>query len=106
PLDGGVTPAVWAIVLVGVGLVSPGYPAVHFLASEQFQVRAGAALLDQRVLLVGLARMFLFAADEDIDLAAPRRSGPQPAFDAEQQQFGDVAEVEADAASVGAAVLA
>src|SRR5262249_11933800 len=106
PLDGGVAAMVWPGVLVRLGLVAPGYPTRDFFACEQFDEGAGATALDQGILLVGFARVFLLAADEDVDLPPPRGLGAQPTPDSEQEQLGDIAEVEADAAAVGAAVLA
>src|SRR5438105_2070509 len=89
-----------------LGLVTPARPTLDLLAREQFQVGARTAALDQVVLLVGFAGVFLLAADEDVDLRAAGLPGAQTAADTEQQKLGDVAEVEAHAPAVGAAVLA
>ncbi len=51
--------------------------------------------------------MFAFAGGEEIDLAAAWGEGAGVlAAGAEQDDFGDVAEIEADASSVRAAILA
>ena len=74
-------------------------------AAEQLDARAPAAILDDLVLLVGLAAVLALAGLDHVDLAAAgiERAGVLAAH-AEQQQLGDVAEVEADAAPVRAAV--
>src|SRR5262245_23906146 len=95
----------WPIGLVC--LVAPAGPAGAGAARKQLEIRAWAARLDDGVLLVGLARVFAFARGEQIDLSpAGRERARVPALDAEQDQLGHVAEIEADAAPVRAAVLA
>src|SRR5262245_12164356 len=90
-----------------VRLVAPAGPAGAGAAREQLEIGPGAACLDDGVLFVGLARMLALAGGEKIHLPTARRKRARiPALDAEQDQFGHVAEVEADAAPVGAAVLA
>ena len=59
------------------------------------------------ILLVGLAAVFALARRREVHLPASRRERAGIlAAHAEQHDLGDVAEVEADAAPVGAAVLA
>ena len=59
------------------------------------------------VLLVGLARVLALARGQEVHLPPSRRQRARvPAAHAEQHELGDVAEVEADAAPVRAAVLA
>ena len=90
-----------------VGLIPPDRPSLPLPAREQLQPRPWAARLDQGVLLVRLAGVFALAGLEHVHLAAAGGQGAGVlAADAEQQDLGDVAEVEADAAAVGAAVLA
>src|SRR5262249_5284225 len=90
-----------------VRLVAPACPTGAGAAREQLEIGPGAACLDDGVLFVGLARMLALAGGEKIHLpTAGRKRARIPALDAEQDQFGHVAEVEADAAPVGAAVLA
>src|SRR5262245_17417643 len=90
-----------------VRLVAPACPTGAGAAREQLEIGPGAACLDDGVLFVGLARMLALAGGEKIHLPTARRKRARiPALDAEQDQFGHVAEVEADAAPVGAAVLA
>src|SRR5690606_26614510 len=63
------------------------------------------ACLDQRVLLVRLARMLALDRFDHVHLATTRGERAQLAAYAEQDRFGDVPEVETDAAAVRAAVL-
>src|SRR5262249_53919698 len=89
-----------------VRLVAPRRPVLARAAREQFQVRAGAARLDERILLVGLARVLTLARRQEIDLPAARRQRAGVlALHAEQHELGDVAEIEADTAPVGAAIF-
>src|SRR2546421_10158760 len=71
-----VAPVLWAVVLVGLGLVPPARPAVHLPAGEQLQVRAWAAPADEVVLLARLARVLFLPGDEHVDLGPP--GGPRP----------------------------
>lgn len=88
------------------GLVAPGGPAGAGAASEEFQAGAGAAAFDEGVLLVRLAAVFALLGAEVVNLGAAGGEGAGVASaDAEQEHFGDVAEVEADAAAVAAAVF-
>ena len=87
--------------------MAPDRPAVPFSAAEQFQVRSPAARFDQFVLLIGLSRMLPFPAGQKVDLSPSGRQRPRTlAADAEQDEFRDVAEIEAYAAPVRTAVLA
>ena len=86
---------------VSVDFVAPAGPAGDAFAGEELEAGAGAALLDDAVDLGRLAGMFLLAGLEEIYLTAAGRERAQAAFDAEEQQLGDVAEIEADAAAVG-----
>ena len=70
--------------------------------------RNGPGLPDcflQLVLFIGLARMLALAAGDEIDLAAAISSVRAFLPHAEQDQFGDVAEIEADTAPVRPSVL-
>src|ERR1019366_1858751 len=68
--------------------------------TQILKVRAGAAGFDDGIDFVRLARVLALARGEEIHLAPSRCRGAQAAAGAEKNQFGDVAEVEADAASV------
>ena len=57
-----------AIRQVTVQFVAPLGPTRHALAREQFQKRAGAALLDDLMQLGRLARVLFLASREEIDL--------------------------------------
>src|SRR5215510_3393813 len=94
--------------LVGViRLVAPAGPGGAGAARKQLEIGPGAACLDDGVLLVGLARVLALARGEKIHLpAAGRKRARIPALDANQDQLSDIAEIETDAAPVGAAVLA
>src|SRR5262245_22333402 len=92
-----------AVPLVRVRLVAPTRPPLDLLPREQLQVRRRAAPFDQAVLLVGLARVLLLAADDDVHLRPARRLRPQTALDAEEDQLCHIAEVETDAPAVRAA---
>src|SRR5579875_1538746 len=88
-------------------LVAPLAPTLSRRAREQLQEGARRARLDDVVQLLGLARVLALALGHDVDLAAAGGEGPVAlAFDAEEDQLGDIAEVEADPAPVGTAVLA
>src|SRR5579863_530424 len=90
-----------------VRLRPPGGPALAKPASEQFDIGPRRAGFDDVVLFVGLARMLAFAGLDHVDLAAARRERARVlAANAEQNDLGHVAEVEADASAVGAAVFA
>src|SRR4051794_19271735 len=89
-----------------ISLVAPCGPSLARAAPEQFDKRPPRARLDNVVLLIRLARMLALARRQQIHLPPSRRQRPGIlAADPEQDQFGDVAEVEADAAAVGAAVF-
>src|SRR5580658_6130941 len=91
---------------VGIDLVAPTRPTGDALAGEEFQIRPGAALLDQLVLLVGLARVFALLPGDDVHLPPSGSQRPQLAPHAEQQQLRHIAEIKPDSAAIGAAVLA
>lgn len=79
-----------------VGLVAPCRPVVTLAAREHLQAGTPAAGFDQFILLVGLAAVFAFAGCKHVDLAAAGGEGAAVlAADAEQEELGDVAEVEA-----------
>src|SRR5262245_23555482 len=59
-------------IIVG-GLVAPGDPALARAAREQLEERAGAACLDDLVLLVRFARMLALARRQQVDLPPSRR---------------------------------
>lgn len=87
--------------------MAPDRPAVPFSPAEQFQVRPPTARFDQVILFVGFARMLPFPAGHQVDLPPSRRQRSCAfAADAEQDEFRDVAEIEADAPPVRSAVLA
>src|SRR6185437_8455234 len=100
-----ITPINRAIFFISLRLISPTRPPFALLPGEQFQIRPGAAGFDQIVLLIGLARMFLFASDDCVDLRAPRRLSSQSAFDSEKDKFGDIAKIKPHPSTVGAAVF-
>src|SRR5262249_1943290 len=88
-------------------LQAPGTPALTLSAREQFQIVWWAARFDEGILLVRLAGMFALACPDTVHLSPARcKRSRILAADAEQQQFGDIAEVETDATSIRAAVLA
>src|SRR5262249_36593783 len=95
--------------VVIAGLIAPCRPAPARSAGEHFQVWPARAGFDDVVLLVGLAAVLALAGGDEVDLTPARRKGPRgrpSAAHPEQDQLGDIAEVEADAAPVAAAVLA
>src|SRR5262249_20406113 len=89
-----------------LGLVAPRHPPFTRATREQLEIRPGATCLDNFVLLVRLARVLALARRQKIHLPSPGNQGAGilPAH-AKQDQLGDVAEVEAYAATIGAAVL-
>src|SRR5579875_625672 len=92
--------------LVGLCLISPRCPARSLPTGEQFKIRSWTACLDNLVGFFGLPRMFLLAADDDVDLSSARLQSPQLAARAKKKQLCDVAEVKAHAAPVRPAVFA
>src|SRR5262249_53891782 len=90
-----------------VGLMAPGRPTLARAAREQLEVRTGTARLDDRVLLVRLARMLTLARGQEVHLAAAgRQRAPMLALHADQDERGHYTKIEADPAPVAAAVLA
>src|SRR5690242_1786756 len=86
-------------------LVAPDVPPLARMTREQFQVRPRTARLDQGVLLVRLAGVLPLAGLDHVDLPPGRAQRPGVlAAHPEQDELGDVAEVEADPAAVRAAV--
>src|SRR5215813_10196398 len=93
------------LVVVG-GLIAPSRPPLAGAARKQFHKRARTARLDNRILLVGLARVLALARRQQVHLAAAGRERSSIlAAHAEQDQLGHVAEIKADAAPIRAAVL-
>lgn len=88
------------------GFIAPSCPARTRVARKQFEIGARRTCLDEIVLLVGFARMSALAGFDHVDLRAARRKRAHGTMDAKQQHLGDVAEIEANAAPVGSAVLA
>ncbi len=108
------SPADW-LAVVGVGiphdliilrLISETHPVCPGPAREQLKIGARAASLDNRVKLVGFAAVFPLAGLHHVHLTPSWCKGSCVlALDAKKHKLGDVAEVEAHAAFVGAAVL-
>lgn len=93
-------------LIVVVGLVAPNGPTLALAPAEQLDARAPAAFLDDLILLVGLAAMLTLARLNHVDLtAAGIKCACVLAPHAEQQQLGDIAEIESHSAPVRAAVL-
>ena len=94
----------WFVAIIR--LIAPSDPPSAIATREQLQIRPRAARLDQRVLLVRLSGVLALAGGEEVHLGAAGGEGAGVlSADAEQDHLRDVAEVEADAAAVGAAVL-
>lgn len=87
-------------------MIAPHGPLLPLAAREHLEIRPWRAGLDQLVLLVRLAAMFALAGLDHVDLtsAGIERTGVLAAH-AEQDDLGDIPEIEADAASVRPAVL-
>jgi hypothetical protein len=79
---------------------------VHSLAAEQLTVRARTAPFDEVVNSVWLFGMLFLPTYHNVDLAPSGRESPNLSFNPKQKQFGHISEVEANAATVRAAVLA
>lgn len=89
-----------------LGLVPPHVPSGARTAREEFQIRPFAARFDQSVLLVGFSAVLSLPRRDDVLLRASRLEGPGVlALHSEEDHLGDVPEVEADSAAVGASVL-
>src|SRR5579875_3789613 len=90
-----------------LGLMAPSKPARPHAARKQFGIVARAAGLDNRVLLVGFARVLPLARGKEIyHAAAGLQRACVLASNTEQQQFGYITKIEPDAAPVRAPVLA
>jgi hypothetical protein len=50
--------------------------------------------------------VLLLSADDNVNLPTTRRKGPKVALHTEEQKLGHVAEVEADAPSIGTTIFA
>src|SRR5438874_1446558 len=93
--------------VVDTGLVAPGRPALARSPREEFKIRPWAAIFDNLILLIRLARMLALARRQQIHLPPSGRERARLlAAHAEQDQLGHVAEIEPDPASVRASVLA
>ena len=101
--------------MVGIGrpsrgillrLVTPRCPTFTRAASEELNERARTACLNDFVLLVRFARVFALHRLNDIDLTSSGRKCPciLSAYP-EENNFRGVAEIEANATSIGAAVF-
>src|SRR5262249_35836397 len=89
------------------GLVAPRRPPFARAAREELEEWRGTTRLDERVLLVGLARVLALARRQEIHLPPSRRQRACVlAAHAEEKQLGHVAEIKADPAAVRTAVLA
>src|SRR5581483_7918564 len=88
------------------GLVAPGRPPGARVPREKLDEGTGGARLDHVVELVRLARVFALPRRQQVDLPPTRSQGAQAAAHTEQHRLGDVAEVEADPATVRSPVLA
>ena len=86
-------------------LVAPLHPSTAGISREQLKVRPEATLLDQVVDLVRLSRMLALLARDQIDLGPAGVIRSHLPARAKQDQLGHVAEIETDAAAIGAAVL-
>src|SRR5262249_17279515 len=81
------------------GLIAPRHPSFARAAREQLEEWPPTARLDERVLLVRLARVLALARRQQIHLPPSRRQRARVlATHAEQNELGYVAEIEADPA--------
>ncbi len=87
-------------------LVAPDRPPIACMPSEHLEVRPRRAFLDEVVLLVRLARVLPLAGLDHVDLAPCGAQRAHRSPHPKQDELSDVAEVEANAAAVGPAVLA
>src|SRR5438105_4740530 len=96
---------IWSIRCVR--LVTPSGPFLPRASCEKLQVRGSRAGFDNRIQLIGLARMFAFARADQINLPTPRRERPRvlPPH-SKQHQLGHIAEVKSRASTIRAAVFA
>src|SRR6516164_1681360 len=86
-------------------LEAPGIPAHPGPARKQLGIGPRRARLDDGIKLVGLSRVLPLLGGQVIDLPAPGIKRPcLLAAHAKQDKLGDIAEVEADTAAVGAAI--
>src|SRR5215475_11555270 len=86
-------------------LIAPSNPSFPLTSRKEFKIRSGTASLDDHVLFIGLAGMFALASSEKIHLSATgRKRTCVLAAHAEQDQLCNVPEIEANPASVRAAV--
>lgn len=93
-------------LIIAPGLVAPYIPVRPDTPGEQFEIGAERTCLDDGINFIGLAAMFPLAGGEVIHLAPPSRAGPSIfAARTKEYQLGDIAEVEADPATVTTAIL-
>src|SRR6516165_1940238 len=92
-------------LFVAIDLIAPLRPPLDALAGEQFDVWAGAALLDDVVSLQRLPGMLLLSLHDDVDLSAAGAERPHSSPRSEQDQLCYVPEIEAHAATVRASVF-
>src|SRR5262249_15670645 len=89
------------------GLIAPRHPSFARAAREQLEEWPPTARLDERVLLVRLARVLALARRQQIHLPPSRRQRARVlATHAEQNELGHVAEIEADPAPARPPILA
>lgn len=100
-----VIPRDTASVGVAFDFIAPTGPAWDGFPGEEFQVRAGAALLNKGIDLARLSGMLALSRGKQIDLPSARGQRAHPALDAEQQQFRDVSEVKPHPAPVRPAIF-
>jgi hypothetical protein len=75
------------------------------MTREELKVRAGATILDDVIESLWLSRMLAFSLPEKVDLPSARRESTHLSPCSEQNQLGDVSEVESNAASIWPPVL-
>ena len=94
-------------LVIIIGLITPRRPTLARATPEQFNKRPRRTRFDNVILFVGFSRMLALARREQINLPPPRRERARIlAAHAEQNQLGDIAKIEADAATIRAAILA
>src|SRR4029453_3789135 len=88
-------------------LIAPGNPSFAHAPCKELKIGPCTARLDDPILFIGFAGMLALASCKKVYLATPRRKRTRIlAAHAEQNQLGNVAEIEPDPASVRAAILA
>ena len=93
--------------ICGCGLIAPHIPIGAVSTGEQFQIRTGRAIFNERNKLVRLSTVFTLHAAEEIYLRAPGlQSSVGVTFDPKEKNLCYVPEIETDTTTIRHAIFA